>query len=289
MDFCFKRSDKSVEAAARRVTQELVSDALAQLKSDDISLDTAIHEARKTVKKVRAVLRLVRGDMKSPHHDMALLRRAAMAVSSLRTSAVQLATFDRLAASRDGLAEACAPLRAALEQDDRAVRDPVALARALSDYSANIRELRRRSTGWSLAHKGFRAIEPGIRRSWDAARAALAQARDPAEVEALHELRKRIKDHWYQARLLVRMTPATLEPHAGRVGALGELLGVIHDIDDLLAHLPREIAAADLTAAAAAMRSGLCAEALNEAEDILRTSADDLVGEWRAAWKAWRA
>ncbi|MFM2355316.1 MAG: hypothetical protein RLZZ528_1052 [Pseudomonadota bacterium] len=289
MEFCFKRSDRSVEGAARRVAQELASDALATLKSDDIPLDIAVHEARKTVKKIRAVLRLVRGDMKSAGQDMGLLRHAAAAVSPLRAAAVRLATLDRLAATLPDGPDGLEPLRRPLEAADRAARDPKALARALSGYSAHIRDIRRRSTGWTLAHKGFGAIEPGIRQTWDRARAALATARDPAEIEALHELRKRIKDHWYQARLLVRMNPAGLTPHAERIGALGEALGSIHDIDDLLSCLGAEAPADRLVSAARDQRADLYARALPEAEAILGTNTDDLAAGWRAAWKAWRA
>jgi hypothetical protein len=73
-----------VQAAARRCAREQLEEAVRQL-SEEIDTDpvTAVHEARKAVKKERALLRLLRGALPKAQRDSAntALRDAAPAAS----------------------------------------------------------------------------------------------------------------------------------------------------------------------------------------------------------------
>src|SRR5215208_5141851 len=92
--------DEFPDTALRRCATGRIEDALEQLDSrraDDPG--GAIHEARKDVKKARALLRLVRADLKAGAYrrENRELRDAGRALSALRDADVLVETIDGLA------------------------------------------------------------------------------------------------------------------------------------------------------------------------------------------------
>src|SRR5688572_28848189 len=87
-------------AGARRVAAEQLEDAVGQLQngmSDDPV--TAVHEARKDLKKTRALLRLTRSGLpKSTYRsENRALRDAGRSLSGTRDADVMIQTVDKLA------------------------------------------------------------------------------------------------------------------------------------------------------------------------------------------------
>lgn len=58
-------------------------------------------------------------------------------------------------------------------------------------------------------------------------------------VEALHELRKRAKEQFYQLRLLQGLLPKVLQSETADFDRLGQLLGEHHDLENLQAAIER--------------------------------------------------
>lgn len=70
----------------------------------------------------------------------------------------------------------------------------------------------------------------GIRRAYQAGRQARAAACDQPNDENLHEWRKRVKDLWYDLRILAAVWPEVMEDLADQAKKLGEYLGEDHDL-----------------------------------------------------------
>ncbi len=277
--------DDSVESALRRIAREEAEGALAEAQGTG-DLAPRVHAMRKTVKKVRGLLRLVRPVLPEARAENAILRDAGRGLSDLRDAAVQLATVERLSEGmpderRDRL---LAPLREAA-----AHHDTQAAPRLLPAFAAAMASLRDRSEGWTLGEGGWDALEPGLAATWTAARRAMKDARREPVPDHLHEWRKRVKDHWYQARLLRPIWPRMMDPHVVAADELGEVLGQVNDLTvlrDRLDSVPIEeglrLEARDL---ADLRHAELMATAIPLGRRLLAGPAEALTDRWGAWWK----
>src|SRR5580704_563982 len=101
MGFRLKR-DGSMPKQLRRIVRSELRTALDEL-AEDASADAGVYEARKSVKKIRAILRLLRQPLASDYADEnARLRRVAHALASIRDADVSLDTLHDLHARYPG-------------------------------------------------------------------------------------------------------------------------------------------------------------------------------------------
>ena len=296
MAYAFDPTESDVQASVRRIACEQLASALATVSDagsgaggkDGADLATQVHSLRKAVKKLRGLIRLVRPVFRDFAAENAALRAVGRQIAALRESAVLGATAADIAA---GLPEADgAALLAALSGIPA---DTEATTAALGPFAAALGQIAARAPGWRIRGAGFAALEPGLKRSWTEARAAMTHAlRDPAP-EHLHDWRKRAKDHWYQARLLQQIWPAGMAAHLVAADALGETLGQSNDLavfEDRMARLttsdPHARRAADLAVKLAAERRiALVAEATHQGQRLFADRPGALTRRWRAWWQ----
>lgn len=195
--------DESVISGLKRVAREEMESARAQLSGEEKTpRDKAIHESRKHIKKVRALLRLVGGELgDTAKQENARLRDIAHRLSDFRDAFAMIATFDELR-KRYKKKSALASVRAALEKQRGASSRDEDVALALNEAASALNKASKRVKTWHLQTGGYEAIRPGLCATYRAGRKALKRARKDPGAPSYHELRKRVKDHWYQVRLL---------------------------------------------------------------------------------------
>ncbi|HSS32761.1 MAG TPA: CHAD domain-containing protein [Solirubrobacterales bacterium] len=292
---------KRKEGAAdglRRIARGRVKKATERLRDpSDEELAEAIHGARKDLKKVRAVLRLLREELgqKRFKAEDQRFRDAARLLAESRDAEVKLET---LRALRDK-GEQSFPHSGAMawEKALEADRDRVAAARG--EGAARVERARAmvEAAGagishWPIGSDSWRLLGPGIKRGYREGREALAQVHEDGNAENVHELRKRAKDLWYQLRLLEGSWPGLLEPTAEQAHQLTDLLGDHHDL---------AVLAEDLGERSGLDHSRPAFEALIESRqgtllDVALELADRLYAEkpkhfarrLHAYWRAWR-
>jgi len=234
-------------------------DLAIELLRDEGALAAAdrVHETRKALKRVRAMLRLLEDELgrKRSARARAVLRDAAAKLAEARDAAVMVGTLEQLLErhprrlrSRRALIE----LREALERErvtqaaqaqgsrlasvpasngsattDGRVGDGRAGAGAHAEIAADLAALRTRLEGWDLRDRSLeRLVQPGLRRVYRKGRArwARAAARKPAAT-ALHRWRKEVKDLRYVLEVLDVHGSATVLADravpASQVGAAG--------------------------------------------------------------------
>ncbi|HZO79093.1 MAG TPA: CHAD domain-containing protein [Solirubrobacteraceae bacterium] len=220
-----------VRAEVVRCAAEQLDRAISEL-SERINDDPvgAVHNARKAIKKERSLLRLARGVIASEdrRRENAALREAARELSGTRDADVMTATLDDLADRFAGQvpAKAFDAIRAQLRSRSEHRPDSALQARAVQELGA----LRVRVDDWKLVRGGWKGIESGLLHSYTGGRKAFARARGERSVENLHAWRKRVKDLWYQQRLLSPTCGPGVRGQAKDAHRLADLLGDDHDL-----------------------------------------------------------
>lgn len=98
MTFRLKHNE-SLPTSIKRIAKEQIAKAIAELANiDELGIDEAVHQARKRLKKTRAVIRLVRDRLGSETYqrENARFRDLGRNLASLRDIKVQIETLDNL-------------------------------------------------------------------------------------------------------------------------------------------------------------------------------------------------
>lgn len=286
---------ESPSEGMRRIALARVELALEHLEEAGRAEDPApcIHGARKDMKKLRAVARLLRRELGDDlyRRENARYREAGRSLAPTRDAEVKLATLD-------GLRERFPPLmsdvaieewRQALALDrDRAVGE----ARAGNSIAAARLALQLGGdsiAGWPLQRDSWKLVGPGLDRAYRRGRKAMRRAAEEGSEESLHQWRKRAKDLWYQLRILREYVPPRLAEATGRADELADRLGQHHDLAVLRQDLfERELPTAarpSLVEAIAARQDELAAEALELGEGLYEEKPKAFRRAMRGGWK----
>jgi CHAD domain-containing protein len=227
---------QSVRKGVRRLAREQMDDALAQLAAPRSGArDNAVHEIRKALKKVRAVLRLVRPVIakRAFRAENTCLRDAGRPLTEVRDAKILIETLDALARhfKRRAAARSFGKVRRALGDNLRGVRKRVVdEGDAFAVVGADIRRARKRIKDWADVPDKWSSIGSGLEEVYrTASRAFEDAARDPT-VEKLHEWRKQAKYLHYQLEVFRPLWPERPGEVAGEADRMGELLGDDHDL-----------------------------------------------------------
>lgn len=229
---------EDVDEGLRRIAIEQIKSAL-RAAGDPKARDAAPHAIRKRCKKVRGLLRLVRGSFDDYPVEQRALRDAARKLARVRDAAAHLETLDRLCARDSGRYQGpdFEQARSWLESQCNVAVNESREHECVEEAGALLRAQRERVRHWTLREHGFDAIEAGLVGTYRAARRALAAACDEPTAQHLHELRKQVKYHRFHLDLLNKRWPRPLMALVHEAEDLGEILGEHHDIDVLLATL----------------------------------------------------
>lgn len=195
-----------------------------------------VHELRKQMKKMRAVLRLVRDDTGDYKEWNRFFRDLARTISDVRDAQAHLEALDLLYAQygenlyknaldhvRDVLLEHRQELsRKVLQQDE-----------ALDHILA---ELESRCTGLnnlSLEDPGPELLAKGVRRTYKRGRKAYRISLEAQEPENLHEWRKRVKYLRYELLAIQDVWPAWATTWEDELHRLSDFLGTDRDLFEL--------------------------------------------------------
>jgi CHAD domain-containing protein len=292
-------ADEPVRSAVLRCAREQLDRAVLEL-NEGISADpvSAIHSARKAIKKERSLLRLARGAMPSEQRERenAALRAAARGLSGARDADVMIASISQLSERFAGqLPEAAFErLRADLEarRSDQSGHGngSVVDGRAVQQLAA----VRARVDDWQVRKGGWKTLESGLLRSYLRGRQTFSRARLSGEMGDLHDWRKRVKDLWYHERLLAPTCGPTVRGHAKELDRLSDLLGDDHDLALLRQELTQASApaAVDIDAVLKLIdhrRAELRTEATRIGERVYAETPKAFRRRMRGSWKAGRA
>jgi CHAD domain-containing protein len=198
-----------------------------------------VHEARKAIKRMRALARLLRYELGKQElaRVNASLRAAGQRLAGARDAAVRLATLERLSARHPKALdlEGIERLHERLEREREQASQPAHQDEVLGDIGHMRRDLAR----WSLVDHDFEAVAPGLRRIYleGRRRYVLVRREHARDAEAVHDWRKRVKSLYYALDMLGGAHAKGTRGSTRRAEQLGDLLGEEHDLWLLCAYV----------------------------------------------------
>jgi len=226
----------------KRVFREQIDAALRLCRHPAKQRGVTVHEVRKHLKKLRAAMRLAVGEVGKNQHarEDRCVREIGRLVSDLRDAQVRLQTLVQL---RD-------------EANKKSEENPVPRLEELlslerESFSAAfdgwqkqaIPKLERageRLAKWPLDRISWKQICGAVEKIYKHGQRGLAKTIKKPVPENFHAWRKRVKDLWYQLRILQPLNRTVFEEMAHDADVLGELLGLQHDFDFLMERLEKE-------------------------------------------------
>jgi CYTH domain-containing protein/CHAD domain-containing protein len=290
--------DEELAAGLTRIAAGRAEKALERLRESsagETETADAVHGARKDMKKLRTVLRLLRDELGSKlyQQENARFRDAARALSETRDAEAKLDSLDALVEQEEELPEeAVESWRKILDRDreaaTNAARDEPAVAEAISLIEEGLESIRE----WDLEGDSWKLIDAGITRSYRRGRRAMKAARKNRGEGDFHEWRKRAKDLWYELRLLSAAWNAPLEATAEEAHDLTDLLGDHHDLAVLREDLgERNLGEGETVALEAAIdrrQEALAVAAFTLGRRLYAERPQDFSRRLRRYWEAWR-
>lgn len=204
---------------------------------DKDAAEQAVHATRRHIKKTRALLRLIDGRLQRRPFAQCddELRAAGRALSAARDAAVQRRTLAVLAESRPAKATATALQR--LLDGLQGGGAPGPAAHALQTTQQALLGTRTVLAEYTFTDCDFATLAAGFATTYRNGRRALRRAEATPTSDRLHALRKSLKHHGYQLRLLRPLWPGPLGAWHAQADRAAEHLGQHHDCAVLRAQL----------------------------------------------------
>jgi CHAD domain-containing protein len=226
---------RSGESISKGLKRSLVSDLKRALREvDALNSEGHIHELRKRIKRMRALLRLVHQNIGSQafHCVDARLQKAGKQLAELRDAEVSLTTLEGLKNDRVVRIQPKA-VQTLLEQ--LATRHKAALIRLLGHkhrirhIKQRLKESKRDVGRWKLG-SGWQLIQAGIIATYNTSQNCLANAIADPSIEKLHSWRKEVKCLWHQMQFIHALHGRRVSRLEKRLHDLATALGDDHDL-----------------------------------------------------------
>jgi CHAD domain-containing protein len=245
------KQDETLACGLRRMALgqvDLALDELASANAGGERGERAVHETRKALKRLRALLRLLRHELGEGAfaREDAAVRDIARRLSGARDAEVMLATLDALIERHPRKLARLGGVRrlrrALLAEHERVERQTLGDSAALEQVLSQLRALRVRAAAWPLRDRdGTKLVDEGLRDLYAQGRRRFGRAarKQGKDVRAMHLWRKRVKELRYAAEMLERRPrshkqrrgrSARLRRLAARADTLAEVLGEDHDL-----------------------------------------------------------
>jgi CHAD domain-containing protein len=221
---------KPIGRELRRIVRKQLDRASKRLLHDHS--DEAVHEARKSVKKVVAVMTLLdQVGSAPPRKDAKRVRAARRALSTLRDAVAILTTFDHLRSrfTKRVPEHTSAMIRAHLARRKSTITRQAQRDGSIARVTKQLQQVRRAAKRWPAPTIKLPELPEVFKRSFRASRKAMRRARVRRGSSDFHRWRKRAKTLWYQLRLAEHLV-ADLGEQIGELKQLGTELGKEHDL-----------------------------------------------------------
>ena len=226
---------RQISRSVRKIGTEQIDHVLAKFSAKG-SRDSAVHEARKAMKRLRALLHLIKPALPKGVFaaNEARVKTIARSLAGARDARAMIETVRKLEAL-DGAAKV-APVSAALHahlQAKCAEAEQGLNGSGVNQLRKLLKEAKAEFAQLSLEQDEFAVIAATLEKDYRSARRAFSRAYRVGEDEAFHDWRKYVQRHWRQLLLVAPSWPKAMRPHVVLARNLSEILGEDHDLSVL--------------------------------------------------------
>jgi CHAD domain-containing protein len=224
------RGDETLGDGLRRIVFHQVEDAISASKAKQNGKDSPVHETRKHLKKARAALRLVRGEINRQvwKKEDRCLAKVGQLISEVRDAEVRLQTVRQLREFARG------KKRNFQETEELLAFELDSFLEAFSEWpqeaEARLTQMLARIREWPLNDLDCKRLRKNVQKTYKRGRRALKNAATKTSTRNLHTFRKRAKELWYQLRVLRPLGPAVFKELNNELKTIGKYLGQVHDL-----------------------------------------------------------
>jgi CHAD domain-containing protein len=219
---------------ARDLLAEQISAALRAASRKGSLPDEAIHGARKSIKRARAGLRVLRDAVGEQVYvrGNARLRDAARPLSRARDSKILLEALGELLEHDDERSHRAllSRLRSDLRAERLRVRRELHRSGTLEHVRHALAGILHEARRWRVEGGGRSALRKGVERTYRKGRKAFREARDDPADEKLHESRKQVKYLGQGLEMFASARSRRIAKAAARANAIAGELGDDHDL-----------------------------------------------------------
>jgi CHAD domain-containing protein len=234
-DVCL-HTDEPLGAGVLRVAEELidsVTDSFEHLKQND---GEYVHNVRTTIKRLRALLRLIRPAAGETFfsRENARLRKAGQRLAVARDTEVARETLKTLPVSSEPEKKAVAAALAGLESKTPPAPD---VGGALAAISEDLKQTKRNLRRLKLVGREWEVVGTGLEEVYRQSRKRMNAALQDGGVDAFHKWRIRVKNLFYELEMLEPVWPKRIDRMTARLSKLQDKIGLDHDLAVLRALL----------------------------------------------------
>lgn len=227
------KNNEAVEDGVKRIGKALIADARSILAGAE-DKDFAVHEVRKLLKKLRALVRMVRDSLGEDAYKESNIafRDAGRLLSDARDQYVLRQSLSELQERYKPYLKVRVFRPVANTLINRHRTEMKALRTGEPVFERVDRELTAMLDvvdQWTLPGAGFELLESSISRVYERGRTALEEALKDPDPEKFHEWRKRVKYLYYQFGYLQQLWPLRMGNTEEALSQLSDYLGKDHD------------------------------------------------------------
>ncbi len=228
------KNRESADEDLIRILNDQIDIALSHLdKESDNDFDNSVHEVRKCIKRIRAVLRLVRDDigMQKYRKENFFFRDINRNMSELRSINVNIETLVKLDSEESARYKAL--IEHFIELKEKIIYKLCLEDDRLGNVVKMLKRGKERTGRVLIKNKDFEILFLGLIRIFNQClRSMILAKKEPSKVN-LHEWRKKVKYLYYQFQVLEPVLPEDLVIYTPELDKLADYLGEDHDLAEL--------------------------------------------------------
>jgi CHAD domain-containing protein len=198
------QADEPLKTGLLRVADCLIKNAEDRIRNPTNDREEDLHFVRVMIKRLRAILRLIRPVISETAFDREniRLRKAGRSLSVARDADVARQTLAKLSAAKRRERDAVAVALAGFSKNGAMESD---ISKTMSQIEVDLEQTRRNLCRLRIPRREWKAIEPGIREAYRQCRKRMERALDRGDDDAFHKWRIRVKTLFYALQMPDRL------------------------------------------------------------------------------------